>query len=172
MRHLTRARTEHPPGQKAAEDGVADAGPHSGDAVFPTELAGIADEHHGGEVAGAVRECAHPRADVAPTQNETVDARGSAAAVQADANRHADENQNHADFCDHDRSFTDRYRVDRGIFPIRKAAAPRQGHGWASERIRIAQPGNAHGTSPSSLRTYATSNGRTQRLSPVCYRYR
>ena len=77
MRHLTRARTEHPPGQKATENGVADAGPHGGDAVFPAELAGIADT-----TVFIARDSAVKPILIRPHQH--IDKGGLAAAVAAD----------------------------------------------------------------------------------------
>ncbi len=88
LRDLTRARTEHPPGKQAADDGVANARPGCGHAVLPAKLASVADEHDGAEVGGAVGEGRKPGTDVTTTENETVDiARGRTARVDADADR-------------------------------------------------------------------------------------
>ena len=65
LRELARAGAENPPGKQAAHQGVAQADPGGGHAVFPPELACIADEDNGGEVARAEREGRKPRADVA-----------------------------------------------------------------------------------------------------------
>ena len=101
VRHLARARPQHPPGKKAAQDGVADACPQRGDAVFPSELAGVAHEHHGREIAGTERERRHPGPHVAAAQHEPVHALGRPSTVNAHAHGHADEYEHHAYLCDH-----------------------------------------------------------------------
>ena len=113
MRHLARARAEHPPGQQAAEDGVADADPRGGDAVLPAELPRVAHEDDGGEVARAERERAQPRTYVAAAQNEPVNASGVSSAVNTDAHRHADENEYHAYLLDHGRFLLDHIPTGR-----------------------------------------------------------
>ena len=97
MGHLTRARAEHPPCQKRPEDGVADARPCGGKAVLEPELPRVADEHHRREVAGAIRERAHPRTDVATAEDEPVDGRGGFAAIHAHADRDGDEHDHQQD---------------------------------------------------------------------------
>ena len=71
------------------------------DAVFPAELAGVSHEDDGGEVARAECERGEPRPHVAAAQNEPVDGAGVSSAVDADAHRHADENEHHAYLFDH-----------------------------------------------------------------------
>ena len=88
------AGTQYPPGHQGTQDGVADTRPECGDTVLPSELARIAYENHRGEITGAIRERRHPRTDVAAAQDETVNARGGAAAVEAYADRNAEEDQN------------------------------------------------------------------------------
>ena len=123
VRHLARARAQYPPGQQASQDGVADADPRGGHAVFPTELTGVAHEDDGGEVAGAERERAQPRPHVAAAQDEPVDASGVSSAVDADAHRHADENKHHAYLFDHESSYRFmRAARRRALFP--KKASP------------------------------------------------
>ena len=63
LRHDARAASQHGPREERADERVADAGPGRGNAVPPAELAGVAHEHHGGEVGGPVRERREPGAD-------------------------------------------------------------------------------------------------------------
>ena len=101
LRHLARAGAEHPPGEQAAQNGVADAHPRGRQAVFPTELAGVADEDDGREVRRAERERGKPRAYVTAAKNESGHAAGVFLAQDADDDGDCREGEHHGDFCDH-----------------------------------------------------------------------
>ena len=94
MRHFACARTQHPPGNERAQNGVAQAGPKRRQAVFPAELACVSHEDNGAEVAGAEGESAHPGAHVSSAQNKAVNAISVLAAVNAHAYGHAEEDDN------------------------------------------------------------------------------
>ena len=104
MRHLAGAGAEHPPCQKRSDDGVADARPRGGQTVLETELAGVSDEDDRGEVAGSVCERREPWTNVAPAEDEAVDARGRTAGVHANANCDGDEQDEYEYFPNHDSS--------------------------------------------------------------------
>ena len=74
--HHLGAATENPPCQQRADDGVADANPSGRHAILPAELSCIADEDHGGEVAGAVGESREPAAHVATAEHKAIDGIG------------------------------------------------------------------------------------------------
>ena len=167
VRHLARARAEHPPSQKRAQDGVAYACPHGGDAVLEAELAGVADEHDSREVAGPVGERAHPRADVAAAQHEPVDGGRRFAAVDAHAHGHADEDEHHAYFFDHER-----YSYPEGR-PAAAVADTLDADGARARGSR--QPGGCGGAHDLGLRRaelYATRMHGSITGKPMCYRYR
>ena len=101
VRHLAGARAEHPPREQRADDRVADARPGRAEAVAVAELAGVSDEDDGAEVAGAVRERAEPRADVAPAEHEAVDRARRPARVDSNADRDDEEQDDDCDFPNH-----------------------------------------------------------------------
>ena len=91
LRHHAGAAAQHRPRQQRTQNGVANARPRGGDAVFPAELSGITHKHHGGEIAGAIGESGQPRADAASAEYKAVYVRRVAAAIQADTNHTAKE---------------------------------------------------------------------------------
>ena len=96
--HDAGAAAQHSPGQQRTQQGVADAGPGGGDAVFPAELAGIAHEHHRGEIRGAVSEGGQPGADAPAAQDKAVDVGGVPAAVQAHGHHNAEKDYKKCEF--------------------------------------------------------------------------
>ena len=90
LRHDTGAAAQNDPGQKRAEDGVADARPGGSDAVFPAELTCVADENDGGEIRGSVCERGQPGTDASAAENEAVDVGRVLAAIQTDADHDAE----------------------------------------------------------------------------------
>ena len=99
--HFARAGAEHPPGEQAAQNGVADAYPRGRKAVFPSELTGVADEDDGREVRRAECKRGKPGAYVAAAQNEAGHAAGVFLAQDADDDGDCREGEHHGDFCDH-----------------------------------------------------------------------
>ena len=83
--HGAGAAAEDEPREQRADQRVAQTDPRGRDAVFPAELPRVADEHDGGEVAGAERERREPRADAAPAEDEVADVAGLFAAIDTDA---------------------------------------------------------------------------------------
>jgi len=96
--HDARAPAEHGPGEIRADDRVADADPGRGNAVFPAELARVADHDDGGEVRGAVGEGCKPGADRAAAEDETVHVLGVPAAVEANYDHQTEEQHQHQNF--------------------------------------------------------------------------
>ena len=93
--HDPGASSQYHPGQQGADDGIADACPCGGDAVFPAKLSCIAHEHHGGKIGGSIGEGGEPGPHGASSQHEAVHIRGVFAAVKTDADEYGEvENQN------------------------------------------------------------------------------
>ena len=72
LRHQARAATQDPPGQERADERVAQADPGGRQAVLPAELAGVSDEDDRREVRRAECESREPGADIAASQDETL----------------------------------------------------------------------------------------------------
>ena len=88
--HNTGAAPQNDPRHQRADDRVADADPGGGNAEFPAELAGIADEDDGGKIRGAVGKRRQPRAHRAPAQHKAVYVCCVLAAVNADPYHHGE----------------------------------------------------------------------------------
>ena len=73
--HDPGASSQNDPGQKRAQDGVADAGPGGCNAVFPTELACVADENDSGEIRSTVGKGCEPGTYRPAAQYKSVDIR-------------------------------------------------------------------------------------------------
>jgi len=98
--HDAGAPAQEGPCHQRAQKRVANAGPGGGNAVFPAELAGIANENHRREIAGAIGESCEPGTHAASAQDEAVHVGGMFAAVQTNTNGHCEENDEHTDFDD------------------------------------------------------------------------
>lgn len=99
--HDAGAAAQHGPGQQGAQQGVADARPGGGDAIFPAELSGVAHKDHSGKIGRAIGEGGEPRAHRAPAQHKAVYVGGMLAAVKADAHHHGEEHQQQGDLDNH-----------------------------------------------------------------------
>ena len=106
--------SEDGPGQHGAEQGIHQAHPGGGDAVFPAELSGVADEDDGGEVTRAVCEGGQPGAHGAAAEDEAVDVRRVAPAVDSHGDHDTEEDDEH---CDLDKEIHRRFLPSAGSFP-------------------------------------------------------
>ena len=82
--HLSGAVGKQQPGQKAAQDGVADADPDGADADVPAMLTCVTNENNRREIGGAICEGRCPCADVSAADQEAVQSLGLAEADAAD----------------------------------------------------------------------------------------
>ena len=99
--HDAGAAAQNCPGEKGAEQRVADSGPGGGDTVFPSELTGVADENDRREIGSPVGEGCEPGPDAAPPEDEAVDIRRALSAVEADREHDGKENENQCNFNSH-----------------------------------------------------------------------
>ena len=76
LRHELGATAKEEPRKEGADDGIADAYPRAGEAVFPTKLSSIADEDDGREITGAKGEGGEPRTDGTAAKDEAIDTLG------------------------------------------------------------------------------------------------
>ena len=82
---------QYPPSEEGPDEGVPEADPRGRQAEAPPELARVAHEDDGGEVAGAVGEGGEPGAHLPGAQNEAVHVRGVAAGAEADPQHEGEE---------------------------------------------------------------------------------
>ena len=91
MRHEARPTAQDPPGQQRADKGVADTDPGGGKSVLPAELAGVSDKDDRREIRGAESESREPGADIAASQDESLNVRCGPAAIDADPDHYGKE---------------------------------------------------------------------------------
>ena len=91
LRHQARPASQDPPGQERADECVAQADPGGGQSVLPAELTGVPDEDNRREVRRTECECRKPGADIAASQDETLNMGCGAAAIDADPDHHGKE---------------------------------------------------------------------------------
>lgn len=99
--HHAGAPSQHHPGQQASDQGVAQADPGGGQPVFPTELSGVADEHHCGKVGRPVGEGREPGPNAPAAQHEIVHVGGVPAGAEADNDHDGKENDEQHNFNKH-----------------------------------------------------------------------
>ena len=71
--------------RRLPDDGVADADPGAGNAVFPPELTGVSDKYNRGKIGSAVCKCRKPWTGRTAAQNESVHTGGMPARIDPDA---------------------------------------------------------------------------------------
>ena len=96
--HNARAAAKDRPCEERADKGVADTDPGGRDTVLPAELSRVADEDYRGEIRCAVGECRQPRADASSAEHKAVYVSCVLAAVDADSDHYAEEQNQHYNF--------------------------------------------------------------------------
>ena len=89
--HEAGATPQDAPCQQRADQSVADADPGGGQTIFPAELTGVSDKDDRREIRCTESECRKPGADIAASQDESLDVRCGPAAIEADADHHGKE---------------------------------------------------------------------------------
>lgn len=89
------------PGQQAANQGVADANPGGGQAVFPSELSGVTDEYNGGKVGGAVGKGSEPGANAPSSQYKVIDIGGMTPGIESYPQHDGKKDDQHQQFYSH-----------------------------------------------------------------------
>ena len=89
------------PGQQAADQGIANANPGGGQAVFPSELTGITDKYHSGKVGGAIAKGGEPGPHTPSSQNKVIDIGGMATGIESHSQHDGKKDNQHQQFNSH-----------------------------------------------------------------------
>ena len=100
-RHDPGPPAQDDPGQQAANQGVADANPGGGQAVFPSELSGVTDEYNGGKVGGAVGKGSEPGANAPSSQYKVIDIGGMTPGIESYPQHDGKKDDQHQQFYSH-----------------------------------------------------------------------
>ena len=87
--------------QQAADQGIANANPGGGQAVFPSELTGITDKYHSGKVGGAVGKGGEPGPHTPSSQNKVIDIGGMATGIESHSQHDGKKDNQHQQFNSH-----------------------------------------------------------------------
>ena len=89
--HNAGAATKEGPGHQRTKQCVTDTGPGGGNAVFPTELTGVAYKNNGGEIGSAVSKSGEPGAYISAAKYKAINVGGMFAAIQTNTNSNTKE---------------------------------------------------------------------------------